>query len=482
MKLISGGMFLCLRNYEFQNFNLYTNYSIMNYQNLLSLIATTGVIATTAQSQPNQQKPYRVPNIVFIYADDLGYGDPSCYGNAVIKTPNLDQMARDGARFTNFYSCSPVCSPSRAGLLTGRYQVRSGITEVLFPNSSGGIDSSEVTIAELLKTKGYATGIIGKWHLGHLPQYLPEKHGFDYWFGLPYSNDMEWEPRKDPPLPLMRDERVIDQPAYQNTLTQRYTTEAINFISKHKNHPFFLYFPHTFPHVPLHVSAEFRNTSPSLYGDVVQELDKSVGDVLNTLKFYGLEENTIVVFSSDNGPGYPRNVPDSIGHGSAGSLKGWKATTFEGGIKEPTIVYWKGKIKPGTVISDPAIMLDWFPTFARLAGCNLPNDRIIDGKDLSGLLLGKAKREGSEFYFYFDGQFEAMRSGKWKYKKAHGDYRQKDLTSHGDLLYNLEEDPNETTDLIDKYPKEASELKLKMEQFIDNLGSLPKPKTQTYLK
>lgn len=453
----------------------------MNQSKLLSIVATFGLVSTTAQAQPKHEKPDRVPNIVFIYADDLGYGDLGCYGSKEIKTPNLDRMASEGALFTNFYSCSPVCSPSRAGLLTGRYQIRSGITEVLFPNSSGGIDSSEVTIAELLKEKGYETGIIGKWHLGHLPQYLPMKHGFDFWFGLPYSNDMEWKPRKDPPLPLMRDEVIIDQPAYQNTLTQRYTAEAINFISKHKDHPFFLYFPHTFPHVPLHVSAEFKNTSSSLYGDVVQELDKSVGDVLNTLKFYGLDKNTIVVFSSDNGADF-KNVPDSIGHGSAGGLKGWKATTYEGGIKEPTIVYWKGKIKPGTVISDPAIMLDWFPTFANLAGCALPTDRVIDGKDISGLLFKNGIRAGSEFYFYFGGQFEAMRNGKWKFKKAHGDYRQKDLTAHGDLLYNLEEDPNETTNLIDQYPEVTKEMRLKMDRFVDNLGSLPEPKTQTYTK
>jgi len=454
----------------------------MNYSNLLSILTVSGLVPITAMAQSKQEKHVHLPNIIFIYADDLGYGDPGCYGNVNIKTPNLDRMAREGLRFTNFYSCSPVSSPSRIGFLTGRYQVRSGITEVLFPNSSGGIDSSEVTIAELLKEKGYVTGIIGKWHLGHLPQYLPLKHGFDYWFGLPYSNDMEWQPRKDPPLPLIRNETIVDQPAYQNTLTQRYTSEAMNFISRNKDHPFFLYFAHTFPHVPLHVSAEFKHTSSSLYGDVVQELDKSVGDILNILKFYGLEENTMVVFSSDNGAGYGGNVPDSIGHGSNGSLKGWKATTFEGGIREPAIVYWKGKIKPGTQISDPAIMLDWFPTFASLADCKLPAGRIIDGKDISGLLFNTGKRDGNEFYFYFDGQFEAMRSGKWKYKKAHGDYKQKDLTSHGYLLYNLEEDPGETTNLIEKYQKIAEEMRIKMDKFVLNMGQSPVPKFQSYNK
>jgi len=452
----------------------------MSYSDLLSVLTLSGLVPITTLAQSKQEKPVRLPNIIFIYADDLGYGDPGCYGNKDIKTPNLDRMAAEGLRFTNFYSCSPVCSPSRAGLLTGRYQVRSGITEVLFPNSSGGIDSSEITIAELLKGKGYVTGIIGKWHLGHLSQYLPVRHGFDYWFGLPYSNDMEWQPRKDPPLPLMRNETIIDQPAYQNTLTQRYTSEAVNFISIHKDHPFFLYFPHTFPHVPLHVSAEFNKTSSSLYGDVVQELDKSVGDVLNILKIYGLEENTMVVFSSDNGPGYARNVPDSIGHGNTGGLKGWKATTFEGGIREPAIVYWKGKIKPGTVISDPAIMLDWFPTFAGLAGCTLPSDRVIDGKDISGLLFNKGKRSGNEFYFYFGKQFEAMREGKWKFKKAHENYSF--LNAHGDLLYNLEEDPGETTNLIEIYPKVAEEMKMKMHKFINSLGTLPEPKIKTYAR
>lgn len=412
------------------------------------------------------------PNVIFIYADDLGYGDLSCYGADSIHTPHLDQMAAQGIRFTDFYATSPICSPSRISLLTGRYQVRAGITRVFFPNSLQGIDSTEYTMAEMFKSKGYTTGMVGKWHLGHLPPFLPRQHGFDDWFGLPYSNDMTWKPRKDPPLPLMRNEKIIAQPAHQPTLTQRYTTEAINFISLHRDQPFFLYMPHTFPHKPLFVSAEYENTSAlGKYGDVVQELDRSVGKILMVLNQLGIAENTLVIFSSDNGPALK-------GGGKTGGLRGHKATTFEGGIRVPTLAYWPGTIKPGKVIKTPAIMNDWLPTFADLIGATLPDDLLLDGKDISALLLrNEEKAEARNFFFYFNETLRAVRSGNWKLKLAvnNNPYRQR-LNAHEDLLFDLSIDPNETHNLAKEKPQIVQSLKELMNQFENNLGQVPAPK------
>lgn len=412
------------------------------------------------------------PNIIFIYADDLGYGDLGSYGADSIATPHLDRLATEGIRFTDFYSTSPVCSPSRTGLLTGRYQVRHGITRVFFPNSTQGLDSSAFTMAELLGGAGYATGIVGKWHLGHLPEFLPRRQGFDYWFGIPYSNDMEWAPRNDPPLPLMRNEAVIDQPAYQPTLTQRYTAESINFIARHRDEPFFLYIPHTFPHKPLHVSAEYAGTSPyGKYGDVVQELDASVGDLLDALEDFGLSENTLIVFSSDNGP-----VPQP-GYGKTGGLRGHKALTYEGGIRVPTIARWMGTIPPGQVENTPAIMLDWFPTFAQLAGAAVADTLMLDGENISPLLFGEPMPETRTFYFYFNEDLRAIRHGDWKFKKAVRDnpYWQK-LPPHDDQLFNLVVDPEESTNLADRYPEKVADLRQRMVDFERGLGEVPEAK------
>lgn len=440
-----------------------------------SLCVAASACSQQAEKQEETTRP-DLPNFVFIYADDLGYGDLGCYGADSIATPNLDSLASEGVRFTDFYSVSPVSSPSRAGLLTGRYPIRNGMTEVFFPNSLQGIDSSEITLAEVLKEQGYATGIIGKWHLGHLPEFLPGQHGFDYYFGLPYSNDMEWEPRHDPPLPLMRNQKIIDQPAYQPTLTQRYAAEAINFMARHRGEPFFLYVPHTFPHKPLHVSAEFKGSSPNLYGDVVQELDKSVGDIVQALRDLGLEEKTLVVFSSDNGPAKARKPrPPHIGEGSTGGLRGHKATTFEGGVRVPTIAYWKGKILPGQVVSQPAIMLDWFPTFAKLAGAEVPKDRPLDGEDISPLLFGNAHEAKQDtFYFYWHDEMFAIRIGDWKYKKPyHGSEKRRKIAPHGELLFNLKNDPAESENLIEQNPEMAQKLKAEMKRFHESLGEIP---------
>ncbi|MGB9625015.1 MAG: sulfatase family protein, partial [Phycisphaerae bacterium] len=268
------------------------------------------------------QAAERPPNLVILFADDLGYGDLCCYGHPSIRTPNLDRMASEGLRFTDFYSAAPVCTPSRAALLTGRLPIRSGMVgttrHVLFPDSKGGLPASEITIAEALKTKGYATACVGKWHLGHLPQYLPTRNGFDSYYGIPYSNDMK-------PSPILRNEEVIEEPAVQETLTPRYTDEAIKFIRREKDKPFFLYLAYNFPHVPLHVSDRFKDKSlRGLYGDVVEEIDWSVGEVLRTLRELGLAEKTLVVFSSDNGPWLIKNQHG----GSAGLLRDGKGSTW----------------------------------------------------------------------------------------------------------------------------------------------------------
>jgi len=436
----------------------------------LLIFYLVSLLTVTCTSNINKEVK-RKPNVIFIYADDLGYGDLSCYGADSIHTPYLDAMAKNGIKFTNFYSTSPICSPSRTGLLTGRYQVRAGVTRVFFPNSLQGLDTAEYTMAEMFKENGYVTGIIGKWHLGHLPEFLPMEQGFDYWFGLPYSNDMTWKPRKDPPLPLMRNGEIIDQPTHQQTLTQRYTTEAFNFIARNREKPFFLYIPHTFPHKPLYVSAEYQGTSKfGKYGDVVQELDRSVGEILQALETFGLSENTLVVFSSDNGP-------TAKGGGLTGGLRGHKATTFEGGIKVPTLAMWKGEIKAGQNISTPAIMTDWLPTFAAITGAQLPKDIPLDGQDISSLLFEGEDDTERDFYFYFNEELRAVRAGKWKYKKAvlENPYRQR-LEEHGDLLFNLEEDPNETTNLAASQPEKLKEMQTKMEDFIKNLGEVPAPK------
>lgn len=404
----------------------------------------------------------RPPNFVVIYCDDLGYGDLGCYGSTTIKTPRLDAMAAEGVRFTDFYTTVPVCSPSRAGLMTGRYPIRMGFNRVLFPKSSDGIDASEKTIAESLKELGYATGCVGKWHLGHLPQYLPTRHGFDYYYGIPYSNDMV-------PTPLMRNEETIEEPANQDLLTQRYAEEAVKFIERSKDKPFFLYLPHSMPHVPIHCSKKFRGTSQGgLYGDVIEEIDWSVGQVLDALKRMGLDKDTLVVFSSDNGPWLVKGKDG----GSAGPLRNGKGTTFEGGVREPGIFWWPGRLQAGRVEHTPAINLDLLPTFVSLAGGVPKTAQPLDGKDISGLLLGNGKRDGEEFFFCMGGKLESIRSGKWKYKRPfQGKVYGEDAT-HGALLFDLEFDMGEKDNLADKHPDIVRSLEEKIKAFERSLEPL----------
>jgi arylsulfatase A len=361
----------------------------------------------------------RPPNVVLVYVDDMGYGDLGCYGNKQIRTPNIDRLAADGARFTDFYVAQAVCSASRAALLTGCYPNRVGIFGALNPSSRNGIHDRETTIAQMLKSKGYATAIFGKWHLGHHPLFLPTRHGFDEYFGLPYSNDM-WPKHptaKFPDLPLIEAEKTIELNPDQSQLTTKYTERAVAFIAKNKAKSFFLYVAHTMPHVPLFVSDKFSGKSKAgLFGDVIEELDWSVGEVVGALKANGLENDTLVLFASDNGPWL------SYGNhgGSASPLREGKGTSFEGGIREPFIARWPGKIPPGTVCHEPAMTIDVLPTITKFTGAELPK-LPIDGKDIGSLLAQPttAKSPQEAYYFYWGQELQAVRMGRWKLHFPH---------------------------------------------------------------
>src|SRR5438094_1670239 len=357
------------------------------------LQAAAGAFSGALSADPNQPL-----NIVFIYADDLGYGDLGCYGSK-IPTPNIDRMASQGVRLRQFYSASPVCSPARAALLTGRYPTRVGVPRVLFPSDSNGLPDSETTLAQILKAQGYRTMCVGKWHLGSLPQFLPTNRGFDEFFGIPYSNDMY-------PRPLMRNTEIIEQPANLATLTARYTEQAQDFLTRSKDGPFFLYMPHTFPHIPLAASPRFRGKSKlGLYGDTIAELDWSVGEVLRTIQESGLDQNTLVMFSSDNGPWY---------QGSAGNLRGRKGSTYEGGVREPFVARLPGRIPEGLVSGGVASAMDILPTVARLCNARLP-DNPLDGIDIWPLLTGQTESIEREALLYFDDwQLQCARLGRWK--------------------------------------------------------------------
>ncbi|MDZ4289926.1 MAG: sulfatase [Prosthecobacter sp.] len=431
------------------------------------------------------------PNIVIIYADDLGYGDLGCYGHPTIRTPNLDRMAAEGMRFTQFYSAAEVCTPSRAALITGRYPIRSGMCDyqmrVLRNKSTGGLPADEITLAELLKDQGYRTACVGKWHLGvwsNDAKHNPLNHGFDVHFGLPHSNDMDPNPgnpkgagaRSDQNpawwnSPLYRGLELVERPADQTTLTRRYTEEAVKFIQGSKDKPFFLYFPHTFPHTPLFASSDFKGKSPrGLYGDVVEELDWSVGRVLDTLRASGQAENTLVVFSSDNGPWL---IQGESG-GSAGLLREGKGSTWEGGMRVPGIAWWPGKIKPA-VCRDVALTMDLYPTCAQLAGAALPKDRTLDGRDISPLLFVTGKIERDVFCYYRGERLYAARLGPWKAhfitQPAYGPEKAK--AHELPELYQLENDPSESRNVADKHPEVIAEIQAAVEKHRATVKAAP---------
>lgn len=431
----------------------------------LGFAASVAVAATPSQ-----------PNVVIIYTDDQGYADLSVQGAKGFKTPNLDRMAAEGRRFTNFYAAAPVCSASRAAILTGCYPTRVGIIGALPPKSKSGLNPEETTIAEVLKAKGYATALFGKWHLGDHPDLLPVKQGFDEYLGLPYSNDM-WPDNPDagnrnwPVLPLIENDHFTIpaiNAADQATLTTRYAEASVNFIRKNKATPFLLCVAPSMPHVPLYVSDKFKGKSEKgLYGDVIEELDWAVGEILSTLKAEGLDENTLVLFTSDNGPWsvYGNHA------GSAEPLRDAKGTCWEGGIRVPFIARWPGKIPAGTVSPEPLCNIDFLPTIAQICGAKLP-ERKIDGKDIWPVLSGAkdAKSPHEALYFYYgNNELQAMRSGPWKLMLPH-QYRFVDKVGNdgargtyigkkcGTELYNLEADPSESNDLAAKEPEVLARL------------------------
>lgn len=401
------------------------------------------------------------PNFVVILADDLGYGDLNCYGHPSIRTPFLDRMASEGMRCTDFYSAAPVCTPSRAALLTGRLPIRTGMygqkRSVLFPDSTSGLPASEITITQILKKKGYATACIGKWHLGHKPDFLPTRRGFDYYFGLPYSNDMK-------PTPMMRNEQVLEESTPLDKLTARYTEEALQFLKQKHDKPFFLYLAYNAPHVPHHSNPPFKGVSPrGTYGDIVEEVDWSVGEVLKTLHELKIADNTLVVFTSDNGPWLTKNQDG----GSAGLLRDGKGSTWEGGMREPGIFWWPGRIKPGVSHCMTGTM-DLLPTFLELAGVDLPTDRVLDGRSIAPVLLGNGEAKPAILFYYRNGKLMAARKGPWKlhlrtvctYPKYDSKFEEQDPP----LLFHLEQDPSEKYDVAKDHPDVVADLRAEIQR------------------
>ena len=439
------------------------------------------------------------PNIVIMFMDDMGYADIGAFGAKAYPTPHLDRMAKEGRKFTDFYVTQAVCSASRAGLLTGCYNVRIGINGALGPRSNSGLNPDETTIAEICKQQGFATACFGKWHLGHHKKFLPKQHGFDEYFGLPYSNDMwpyhpgvihlpmEERVKKWPHLPLIDGNEVIKPKVSgkdQEMLTTQYTERAVSFIEKNKDNPFFVYLPHGMVHVPLYVSDKFKGKSGAgLFGDVMMEVDWSVGEIMKVLRKNDLHENTLFIFTSDNGPWL--NYGDHAG--SASPLREGKGTMFDGGCREPTLAWWPGTIPANSECKEPAMTIDLLPTIAKLIGTHLPKHKI-DGKDISALLTGDAKSPHEAYYFYYGNQLQAVRQGKWKLHFPHGyrtmagkpggtggiprNYSQAKI---GLSLFDLHSDIGESKNVKDEFPKITSRLKSLGEKFNKELQKSKRP-------
>jgi arylsulfatase A-like enzyme len=437
--------------------------------------AATGVLSATAcASLPRRAAKSAQPNFVVVFTDDQGYGDLGCFGATRFKTPNIDRMAAEGVRFTDFHSSSPVCTPSRASLMTGCYAQRVSLPRVIGPNAPIGLNPDEITVAEILKSRGYATACVDKWHLGDHAPFLPTSHGFDSYLGIPYSNDMK-------PACLLRNEERIEDSVDQDTLVDRYTEEALRFIRAHKDGPFFLYLAHNMPHVPLHAAERFRGHSQGgLYGDVIESIDWSVGQVLNALRENGLDRNTLVIFTSDNGPW----LSQGENSGFAAPLRAGKGTTYEGGMRQPCVMRWPGTIPAGSVCREFATTMDILPTFAHLAGGEPPKDRIIDGHDILPLITGQpgAKTPYEAFYYYFQDNLQAVRSGNWKLRFA-GTLRYEDIYQHydqpdapiPDALYNLDADIGEQRNLIRDHPDIVARLRAYADKARADLGDGKNP-------
>lgn len=425
----------------------------------------------------------RPPNIVLVFADDLGYADLGCFGSTKIRTPNIDSIARDGIRLTNFHVPQAVCSASRTALLTGCYPNRVGILGALGPNSKNGIKDSENLLPEYLKKLGYSTAIFGKWHLGDSAQYSPIRHGFDTYFGLPYSNDM-WPnhptAKNFPPLPLRHDDKVLELNPDQSKLTGWYTERGVKFIEANKDKPFFLYMPHSMPHVPIYASEKFKGkSSHGLYGDVIEEIDSSVGTILETLKKHSLDKNTLVIFTSDNGPWL------SYGNhgGSRGVLREGKGTEFEGGVRVPFVARWPGKIPAASISNEPTMTIDLLPTLVAYAGGVVLEEPKIDGKNISAVLEARpgAKSPQEAYYFYWGDALHAVTSEKWKLHFPHpylhiieggkdgkpgkGETRKMELS-----LFDLDSDISESKNVADQNPEVVKKLQMLGDKIREELG------------
>lgn len=422
----------------------------------------------------------RNPNIILVVADDLGYDDLGCYweergkrGFERIDTPNIDRLAHEGLRFSDFHVTSSVCSPSRASILTGCYPQRVGITKVLYPNSRIGLNPSETTIADILKSKNYVTACIGKWHLGVLPEFSPLKYGFDYFFGMPYSNDMK-------PSVLMRNNTVIQQPVQQKELTKKYTDEAVAFIETYHSRPFFVYLPHTLPHIPLRLDKDFKGVSDrKKYGDAIVTIDHYMGELYKALEKHSLQNNTLIIFTSDNGPWL---LMRSSG-GKAYPLRGGKRTIYEGGFKVPCIMHWPDVIRKNQVKKKFVTAMDLLPTIAHIVNAPLPGGRI-DGKNIFDIITDKSDESPYKYFYYYTGKrLDAVRAGNWKlvfkrkasWNTPYNFVKNKMLKKNRDTvippaLYNLETDIGEKNNLIKKYPDVARKLSRVAEHARKDLG------------
>ncbi len=444
---------------------------------VFALLVTASTLVQTGEVEAAGPTTATRPNIIIILADDLGWGDLGCYGHPSIRTPNLDRMAAEGMRFTDFYSAAEVCTPSRAALLTGRYPIRSGMCNdryrVLRRVSTGGLPAEEITMAQALQARGYSTGCVGKWHLGNYmndPAHHPRRHGFEFYFGLPHSNDMNPTPaapkgatsRLDQEAewwaaPLYRNMDLVECPADQTTLTRRYTEQAVKFIHEQRKGPFLLYLAHTFPHVPLFASTKFKGQSQrGLYGDVVEEIDWSVGQVLEALRREKLEKKTLVFFTSDNGPWLTQGEAG----GSAGPLREGKGSTWEGGMREPAIAWWPGRIGKGVITHELACTMDLFTTALRLAEAEIPADRVIDGVDMAPVLFGTGPSKREVFFYYRGTQLYAARKGPFKahFMTRSGYGADKAIVHDPPLLYDLGHDPGERFDVASAHPDVLADI------------------------
>ena len=439
---------------------------LLGYPMKTILLLLAAVLSAAVSARP--------PNVVVIFIDDMGYGDIGPFGATKQRTPHLDRMAKEGMKLTSFYA-APVCSVSRAQMMTGCYGARVSVPGVYFPGQSMGLNPSEVTVAERLKEKGYATQIIGKWHLGDQPEFLPTRQGFDHYLGIPYSNDMlkKSADTKIPVVPLLRDEKIVElmDDQAQSRLVEIYTKEAVDFIGRTKDKPFYLYFAHNAVHTPIHPGAAFAGKSQNgRFGDWVEEVDWSVGQVLEALRSQGLDKDTLVVFTSDNGPWLIRGADG----GSAGPLRGGKGSTWEGGVREPTIAWWPGHVPAGSVNDAVAGTIDLLPTFVSLAGGTVPATPVIDGRDITPILMGQSKESAREAHYYFSGyDLQAVRQGRWKLALAPQpeDNKKKGVkVAAGLRLYDLDAEIGEQTDVAAQHPDIVAKLKALADKMAAEIG------------